>query len=221
MLPDSFTNQIKTKKTMTSKYKELPDLEMDCPDPLCSGWMIGYVETTSTSTRPTFIKCSEKMCKLKTMMSKYDSRCKMCAQPISLNELICSSDTITMWVHARCLTARPEFFAICQRCTKPIDDEFAAYPTTCKGKAGYCHLSCSKKKRSMDDYDMLQSSQDSFPSVESVLSTPPRSPAVATVPSGLTTPSASSDTTKSKSNSSGSSESLLAFVTGAKRAKGK
>lgn len=64
-----------------------PDYNMDCPDPLCDGWLIFFAEADEGS-RPKFVRCSNlrkndpNSCTLGMILSKRDGTCQACSKPV-------------------------------------------------------------------------------------------------------------------------------------------
>lgn len=129
-------------------FSELPNTDLDCPNQNCTGWLRIFAD--KITQQPLFIKCSDEFCDQKTMLSKYTSKCAYCRKAIELKEIItCGPASNGSWVHPHCYEqiSTVPYFALCQRCTNPIEDEKNGTPTTCGGKSGYCHIKCSNKRK--------------------------------------------------------------------------
>lgn len=152
---------------------QMPDPDMDCPNPACDGWLNLYGDMKNR--KPLYFQCSNRLhaklhlrCEQATIFSKRPGTCGSCKSPIALKDVITTNWDRT-WIHLRCaLTSNKpkDVFAMCLRCKVVIHEESDAVPSSTGGVSGFVHAACTKKRKS-DDTDSeytgsQQSSQESL-----------------------------------------------------------
>lgn len=142
------------------KFIQLPDADLDCPNPTCWGWLKIFAEDDGNKV-PLFIRCANEECRQRTMVSRFPStKCPICPNPILFKEIItCGTDG--KWVYALCYGSSPSHSSqnVCMRCAKPIEDELSAVPVP--GGVGFIHLKCSNKRKLLSLAEEQQPSSSS------------------------------------------------------------
>jgi hypothetical protein len=86
-------------------YVQLKDPKVDCPDPMCEGWLCLY--GTVRDRTPIFVACSYKnarqnKCNQNVIFSKRESICSACSKVINLKDVITTRRFDGTWIHLAC-----------------------------------------------------------------------------------------------------------------------